>query len=154
MDRELIVTKKTLQAASAAHSLHTNYGIKQALGAAEQGANLQTLVKTSLNVATTEILLPAAIMGERSANAATNWNGNFHQVLIFCDAILSDFPCCKIDVNSNMLEVILMLYSQQQMFIFICISISYTFAETKDTLLCYDVTGSLKIKGRNILNLK
>ena len=57
MDRELIVTKKTLQAASAAHSLHTNYGIKQALGAAEQGANLQTLVKTSLNVATTEILL-------------------------------------------------------------------------------------------------
>ena len=53
-----------------------------------------------------------------------------------------------------MLEVILMLYSQQQMFVFICISISYTFAETKDTLLCYDVTGSLKIKGRNILNLK
>ena len=72
MDRELIVTKKTLQAASAAHSLHTNYGIEQALGAAEQGANLQTLVKTSLNVATTEILLPAAISRERSANVATN----------------------------------------------------------------------------------
>ena len=37
---------------------------EQALGAAEQGANLQTLVKTSLNVATTEILLlPAAIRG-------------------------------------------------------------------------------------------
>ena len=47
----------------------------------------------------------------------------------------------KFDVKSNTVEVILMLYSQQHIFIFICIGISYTFAENNATLLCYNVTG-------------
>ena len=65
MDRELIVTKKLCKLPRP--PIHyIQIMAEQALGAAaaEQGANLQTLVKTSLNVATTEILLlPAAIRG-------------------------------------------------------------------------------------------
>ena len=63
MDRELIVTKKLCKLPRP--PIHyIQIMTEQALGAAEQGANLQTLVKTSLNVATTEILLlPAAIRG-------------------------------------------------------------------------------------------
>ena len=57
----------------------------------------------------------------------------------------------KFDVKSNTVEVILMLYSQQHIFIFICIGISYTFAENNATLLCYNVTGSFRIKGRKLL---
>ena len=136
MDTELIVTKKLCKLPRLPHSLHTNYGREQA-----RPSKVQTMVKTSLNVATTEILLPGAVMRERSANATTNWNGNFHQVkYIFYAAILSDFPCCKIDVN----RVILMLFSQQQIFILICIGIIYICAET-NTLLCYDVTGTFNI---------
>ena len=67
------------------------------------------------------------------------------EAIVYRRSVRKFDPNKEIDVNSNMLEVILMLYSQQQIFIFICIGISYTFAETKDTLLCYDVTGSFKI---------
>ena len=39
-----------------------------------------------------------------------------------------------------------MLYSQQQILIFICFAgISFVFAETTNTLLCYNVTGSFYI---------
>ena len=68
MDRELIVTKKTLQAASAAPFI--THKLWQRTGAAEQGANFgKNLAKCCHR---TEILLPGAITRERSANAATN----------------------------------------------------------------------------------